>query len=159
VAVLATSGVVLGAWYMLSLVRQVFFGPLREPHGLHGEPHPAADLSPREVAALGSLCVFIVWIGLCPDFFLSRMAPTLDRLAAPAVAAWDARGVAGNPKYEARNSKQIQVTRNTNDTNAWWQTPIEVMSVAVPESDVETKGDLPPSVNRSQQTALSDNPF
>ena len=33
-SVLALSGVVLGAWYMLWLVQRVFFGPLREPrHG------------------------------------------------------------------------------------------------------------------------------
>ena len=31
-AVLAVSGVVLGAWYMLWLVQRVFFGPLKEPH-------------------------------------------------------------------------------------------------------------------------------
>jgi NADH-quinone oxidoreductase subunit M len=35
IAVLAVSGVVLGAWYMLWLVQRVFFGPLREPAG-HG---------------------------------------------------------------------------------------------------------------------------
>jgi len=29
-----TSGVVLGAWYLLTMVQQAFFGPLREPaHG------------------------------------------------------------------------------------------------------------------------------
>jgi NADH-quinone oxidoreductase subunit M len=31
IAVLATFGVVLGAWYMLYLVQRVFFGPLKEP--------------------------------------------------------------------------------------------------------------------------------
>jgi NADH-quinone oxidoreductase subunit M len=48
IAVLATFGVVLGAWYMLYLVQRVFFGPLKEPihdhgavsHGLSAEqPH------------------------------------------------------------------------------------------------------------------------
>jgi NADH-quinone oxidoreductase subunit M len=33
IAVLAVSGVVLGAWYMLWLVQRVFFGSLREPGG------------------------------------------------------------------------------------------------------------------------------
>ena len=32
IAVLAVSGVVLGAWYMLWLVQRVFFGPLKEPY-------------------------------------------------------------------------------------------------------------------------------
>lgn len=83
ISVLATLGVVLGAWYMLSLVQRVFFGPLREPKGhadsSHGE---VRDLSFREIAALVPLCVFILWIGLWPEFFLSRMSPTLDRIAA-----------------------------------------------------------------------------
>ena len=29
---LTATGVILGAWYMLSLVRAVFFGPVKEPH-------------------------------------------------------------------------------------------------------------------------------
>ena len=37
-SILAVSGVVLGAWYMLWMVERVFFGPLREPgHGAAGE--------------------------------------------------------------------------------------------------------------------------
>lgn len=88
-AVLATLGVVLGAWYMLGLVRRVFFGPLREPAGPHGEAEPMPDLSLREIAALGAIAGLVVWIGVCPDYFLSRMAPTLDGLTAPVVAAWE----------------------------------------------------------------------
>ncbi|HZZ71680.1 MAG TPA: NADH-quinone oxidoreductase subunit M [Pirellulales bacterium] len=36
ISVLAVSGVVLGAWYMLWLIQRVFFGPLKEP-AEHGE--------------------------------------------------------------------------------------------------------------------------
>ncbi len=84
VSVLAVSGVVLGAWYMLWLVQRVFFGPLREPKH-EGEP-PIRDLSFREIAALAPLVVFIFWIGLQPSFFLTPMEPTLDRLSARAAA-------------------------------------------------------------------------
>ena len=52
IAVLAVSGVVLGAWYMLWMVQRVFFGPLRERK--HAEP--IADLSLREVSGLGAAC-------------------------------------------------------------------------------------------------------
>ena len=83
-AVAAVSGVVLGAWYMLHLVQRVFFGPLRQPKHNPKEP-PVADLSAREVWALVPLCVFILWIGLQPSFFLDRMSPTLDRLTGPAM--------------------------------------------------------------------------
>jgi NADH-quinone oxidoreductase subunit M len=75
IAVLAASGVVLGAWYMLSLVLRVFFGPQKPREG------PAVrDLSRWEIAALAPLLAVIVWIGVGPGFFLDRMAPTLAEL-------------------------------------------------------------------------------
>ena len=83
-AVLAVSGVVLGAWYMLQLVERVFFGPLQEPPREQGHA-PVRDLAFRESLALVLLTIPIVWIGLCPKFFLDRIAPTLDRLVLPTV--------------------------------------------------------------------------
>jgi NADH-quinone oxidoreductase subunit M len=95
--VAAVFGVVLGAWYMLYLVQRVFFGPLKEPHADHpqGEAHAAAhatvrDLSLREIAALVPLVVFVFWIGLVPEFFLSRMQPSLANLSGAAARAVDA---------------------------------------------------------------------
>jgi NADH-quinone oxidoreductase subunit M len=83
IAVLAVSGVVLGAWYMLWLVQCVMFGPLREPKS----DHAAVDLSFREIVALAPLAVFIVWIGLRPGDFLSRTGPTLEAARQPAAVA------------------------------------------------------------------------
>jgi NADH-quinone oxidoreductase subunit M len=87
-AVLAMSGVVLGAWYMLQLVQKVFFGPLKEPaHDEEGDEHSAVpDLSLREILALAPLVAFIVWIGLRPNDFV----PPLDRAVRPVVAGTDA---------------------------------------------------------------------
>jgi NADH-quinone oxidoreductase subunit M len=97
IAVLAVSGVVLGAWYMLSLVQRVFFGPLREP--VLGEAMPQAavqDLSPREVAALAPLVAMALWIGLFPRTFLDPMGPTLDRLTQPAIERVERRKSPGD---------------------------------------------------------------
>jgi NADH-quinone oxidoreductase subunit M len=80
IAVLAVSGVVLGAWYMLLLVQRTFFGPLREPGHEPGEL-PVSDLRWTEIGALAPLLVFVVWIGLQPGYFLDRMNATLDPLA------------------------------------------------------------------------------
>jgi NADH-quinone oxidoreductase subunit M len=85
IAVLAVSGVVLGAWYMLWLVQRVFFGPLKEPHQ-HGA-HEVHDLTLREILALTPLAVFVVWIGIRPADFLSRMEPTLEIARRPAATA------------------------------------------------------------------------
>ncbi len=81
IAVVAVLGVVLGAWYMLWLVQRVFFGPLREPHH-KGDHAPVRDLSFREIAALVPLCVFVFWIGLQPEFFLSACSSRSNRSAA-----------------------------------------------------------------------------
>jgi NADH-quinone oxidoreductase subunit M len=87
IAVLAVSGVVLGAWYMMWLVQRVFFGPLKEPHA-HGD-EPVGDLTLREILALAPLAVFVIWIGVRPGDFLSRMQPTLELARRPAAAAFD----------------------------------------------------------------------
>jgi NADH-quinone oxidoreductase subunit M len=101
IAVLAVAGVVLGAWYMLALVQKVFFGPLREPHGgrdsisSSSAGHPEVrDLSPREIAALAPLVVFIFWIGIQPRVFLDPMGPTLEKITKPALRAVSARSLA-----------------------------------------------------------------
>ena len=78
ISVLAVSGVVLGAWYMLWLVQRTFFGPLKEPHAEGHHDHPIEDMSWREVAALAPLCVFVFWIGLAPGYFLERISPALN---------------------------------------------------------------------------------
>jgi len=87
IAVLATLGVVLGAWYMLWLVQRVFFGPTKHP----GHEGKVRDLSFREVAALAPLVVLIVWIGVQPSFFLQRMSPTLDPIATTAERQYQQR--------------------------------------------------------------------
>jgi NADH:ubiquinone oxidoreductase subunit 4 (subunit M) len=90
IAVLAVLGVVLGAWYMLWLIQRVFFGPLKEPEHHedagenspdHAEAHrPVRDLSWREGLALAPLAALALWIGLWPQFFVSRMEPALRQV-------------------------------------------------------------------------------
>ena len=96
ISVLALLGVVLGAWYMLWLVQRVFFGKPHTP-AQHGEDHPPADLTAREIAALAPLAVLVLWIGLHPQFFLDRMGPTLDNLSRPAEEAVAERELAETP--------------------------------------------------------------
>jgi NADH-quinone oxidoreductase subunit M len=91
IAVLAVSGVVLGAWYMLWMVQRVFYGPLKEPK-TNGPRELVRDLCLREIFALSSLLIFIVWIGLQPRFFLDRMSPTLKNLTSGMIEAAEVRG-------------------------------------------------------------------
>ena len=95
IGVLAVSGVVLGAWYMLWLVQRILFGPLREPEvhsggakghepSAHAHHAPAVrDLSLREILVLLPLAVFVFWIGLVPATFLQPIAPAVEKVAGP----------------------------------------------------------------------------
>ena len=47
--VAGAAGIVLGAWYLFTMLKNVFFGPLKEPHGGH---EPVGDLNLREVAIM-----------------------------------------------------------------------------------------------------------
>jgi NADH-quinone oxidoreductase subunit M len=74
----AALGIILGAYYMLWLVQRVFFGPLcRQHHSGNG----VSDMNLREVAAIAPIAVACLWIGLYPNFFLSRMQPAIDQVA------------------------------------------------------------------------------
>jgi NADH-quinone oxidoreductase subunit M len=79
-AALGTTGVVLGAWYMLTAVQRVFFGKLHEPH--HGGHHDEVeDMSVREFLAIAPLAVFCLWIGLKPMELIEVIEPDVQAVA------------------------------------------------------------------------------
>jgi NADH-quinone oxidoreductase subunit M len=82
IAVLAVSGVVLGAWYMLWMIKRVFFGPLKEGHISAAHASQIRDLQFHEILALSPLVVFIVWIGVYPQLFLKPIAPAAETILA-----------------------------------------------------------------------------
>jgi len=81
-ALLAASGMVLGAAYMLFLYRRVIFGALTKDT-LKG----LADLSPREVAVFAPLAVLTLWMGIYPSSFTAFFDQSVARLIAQHQAA------------------------------------------------------------------------
>ena len=77
-AIVAASGVILAAVYLLWAYQRVIFGKVREG-GLYGGHH-LTDLNAKEVISLGAILVFIVWIGVYPGTFLSKSAPVAKQL-------------------------------------------------------------------------------
>jgi NADH-quinone oxidoreductase subunit M len=73
-AVLAATGVILSACYMLWMFQRVVFGPVT-----HEENRGLKDLSFRERLVFAPLLVLIFWIGFAPQPFLDRAQPALDR--------------------------------------------------------------------------------
>jgi NADH-quinone oxidoreductase subunit M len=76
-SVIAATGVILGAVYMLWLVQRVFFGPMRKA-ATHGLP----DLTLREWLCVAPLLAAILVIGAYPMPFLSAsQIPANDLIA------------------------------------------------------------------------------
>jgi NADH-quinone oxidoreductase subunit M len=69
----AATGVILGAIYMLWMLRRVIFGPLT-----HSENQTLQDLNGREILILAPVVALIVFLGVYPQPFLSRMTPAID---------------------------------------------------------------------------------
>jgi NADH-quinone oxidoreductase subunit M len=72
-AVAATSGVILGAVYLLRMYQRVMLGPLDNPKNKE-----LRDLSMREILVFVPLLVMMFVMGLYPKPFLARMEPTVD---------------------------------------------------------------------------------
>lgn len=71
-AIVAATGIILAAAYMLWMYQRVMFGELTKP-----ENKVLKDLCWREVLVLSLVTLFIFWIGIYPQTFLSRMEPTV----------------------------------------------------------------------------------
>ena len=67
-AVFAATGVIFAAVYLLWMIQRVFYGPLDKP-----ENQELEDLTLREKLVLYPLVVMIVWMGVHPQTFLSKM--------------------------------------------------------------------------------------
>ncbi len=74
-ALVAVTGIVWAAWYMLGMVRRVLFGPLTHP-----ENADISDLTWNERIVLVPVLVLIVWIGVYPAPFLRRMEASVERV-------------------------------------------------------------------------------
>jgi NADH-quinone oxidoreductase subunit M len=74
VGVLASTGVIIGAGYMLILYQKVFF--MKVNPKVIGLP----DMDLREMVALAPLILFVLWIGVYPVQFLDFMHPTVQHL-------------------------------------------------------------------------------
>jgi NADH-quinone oxidoreductase subunit M len=68
ITLLCTTGIILGAAYMLYLYRRVVFGEIKSD-----DVRAMADLSPRELALLVPIAAAVLWMGVYPESFLAPM--------------------------------------------------------------------------------------
>jgi NADH-quinone oxidoreductase subunit M len=75
VAVIAATGVIFAAYYMLPMVQRILFNALDRP-----ENERLPDLSRREIVVLAPLVAAMLWMGVYPRPFLERAEVTLVEL-------------------------------------------------------------------------------
>ena len=73
-AIIAATGVILSAAYMLWMYQRVVFGPVTNP-----DNESLKDLTGREAIVFAPLLLLIFWMGLFPNPVLSRLEPTVER--------------------------------------------------------------------------------
>ncbi len=95
VATVATTGIILGAAYMLYLYRRVAFGISK-----NADAAAMADISAREWLMLAPIAAATLWMGVYPESFMAPMRKdvvTLLARIAPAAPAEDAHLKMGKP--------------------------------------------------------------
>jgi len=104
VAVVATTGIILGAAYMLYLYWRVVYGTPRTP-----EAAAMRDVNGREWALLAPIAAVVLWMGIYPESFMAPMRKDVEVLmarierAAPAGDAQLDKGP-GLPKEESHGA-------------------------------------------------------
>jgi NADH-quinone oxidoreductase subunit M len=77
--IIASSGVILSAVYMLWMFQRVMFGELSNPKN-----QVLKDLNGREIAIMTPLIIMIFVMGIYPTPFIDKMNPSIDKLIAQA---------------------------------------------------------------------------
>jgi len=73
--IIAGTSIILGAVYMLSIVKKTFFGPLTNP-----ENEKLKDLNAKELTALIPLVAIVVWLGVYPKPVLGPISNSTKAL-------------------------------------------------------------------------------
>jgi len=107
-AVLATTGIILAAVYMLWMFQRVMFGPVTVEANRR-----LTDLTPREVAVLVPVLVLIVWIGIYPQPFLRTTEASVRQLLAQVHLRGELRATSHEPRLTSpAPASNIAVTGN-----------------------------------------------
>ena len=110
VALVGTTGIILGAAYMLYLYRRVAYGDL-----VKDDVRAMPDLSGRELWLLVPIALAALWMGIYPESFLGPMRADVSAIVArldPAKPAGDAqiRLSAAKPAAAAHGEEKVSLT-------------------------------------------------
>jgi NADH-quinone oxidoreductase subunit M len=124
-AVVAAIGILLSAWYMLTVMQRVFFNPVKEPLPVAAAP---TDVSLREFIAFGPLAVLCLVLGLFPQPILNSMK-------------WDVHQLS-----EFGKAARVRVSGDLSPLGP----PPQLPSMPPPKIDLPRKPGLPPAKARGK---------
>jgi NADH-quinone oxidoreductase subunit M len=104
VALVCTTGIILGAAYMLYLYRRIAYGEQK-----NADAAAMPDLDTREVWLLAPIAAAVLWMGVYPESFLSPMRAdirALEARLAPTAPVGDAKIKIGAPKPAAETDHE-----------------------------------------------------
>ncbi len=102
VALICTTGIILGAAYMLYLYRRVAFGDQKNE-----DAAAMPDMDAREWTMMGAIAAVVLWMGVYPESFLAPMRAdiaALDARIASAAPADDSQLADGPARAKAANA-------------------------------------------------------
>jgi NADH-quinone oxidoreductase subunit M len=111
VALICTTGIILGAAYMLYLYRRVCYGDQ-----VNADAAAMPDLSIRELWLLAPIAAAVLWMGVYPESFLSPMRAdvlALEARLARAAPAGDAKVTLGAIKPVAAHGEHEVTSHET----------------------------------------------
>ncbi|HTG39311.1 NADH-quinone oxidoreductase subunit M [Sphingomonas sp.] len=103
---ICTTGIILGAAYMLYLYRRVVWGEIKSD-----DVRVMPDLSKREMALLTPVAAVVLWMGVYPESFIAPMradVTTLLERIDRANPGGDSRPTAGNPQAVAAHRAHVE---------------------------------------------------
>ena len=71
-ALFATLGIIFAAWYLLTAVRGVLFGPFNEANA------DLQDMRPHEILSVLPLAIFFFVIGFFPNLLFEKINPSVE---------------------------------------------------------------------------------
>ena len=74
-SIISTTAVILAAVYLLWMFQRVMLGPVEKE-----ENKNLKDLSAREILSFVPILIFIVWIGVYPNTFLSKSESSVKKI-------------------------------------------------------------------------------
>ena len=104
VALICTTGIILGAAYMLYLYRRIAYGEQK-----NADAAAMLDLDKREWAMMVPLAAVVLWMGVYPESFIAPMRKdiaALDARLAQAKPKGDAQVTAGKPMAAAHSEHE-----------------------------------------------------